>query len=119
MFKMDCRCWIPPSCYISGLVQKKISGNIYNAFISFLTFVTHYFIFKGHCNFQNGPCGLKPEKNAAFHWTVGSGQTPTESTGPSYDHTSFKKDGKKRSKETTANTSLTIVNNSILLYLLL
>lgn len=53
-----------------------------------------YFSFKGRCNFQNGPCGLKAEKNAAFHWTVGSGQTPTESTGPSYDHTSFTKDGK-------------------------
>ena len=26
---------------------------------------------------------------------MGSGQTPTENTGPSFDHTSFSKDGKK------------------------
>ena len=51
--------------------------------------------FSGYCNFQNGNCGLKRDKDAAFHWTVGSGQTLTESTGPSYDHTSFRKDGKK------------------------
>lgn len=49
----------------------------------------------GHCNFQSGLCGLKHDKNATFHWTVGSGQTPTESTGPSYDHTSLDKDGKR------------------------
>lgn len=52
----------------------------------------------GHCSFQNGLCGLKSDKNATFHWTVGSGQTPTENTGPSYDHTSFDKDGKKGHK---------------------
>ena len=51
---------------------------------------------KGHCNFQSGLCGLKPDKNGNFHWTVGSGQTPTESTGPSYDHTSLNMDGKTR-----------------------
>ena len=51
--------------------------------------------FPGYCNFQNGNCGLKRDKDSAFHWTVGSGQTLTESTGPSYDHTSFRKDGKK------------------------
>ncbi|XP_020615666.1 MAM and LDL-receptor class A domain-containing protein 1-like [Orbicella faveolata] len=49
--------------------------------------------FRGHCNFESGLCGLKADKNATFHWTVGSGQTPTESTGPSYDHTSLNKDG--------------------------
>ena len=49
---------------------------------------------KGHCNFQTGRCGMKPDKNATFHWSLGSGQTPTENTGPSYDHTSFNKDGK-------------------------
>ncbi|XP_078357060.1 uncharacterized protein LOC144641914 [Oculina patagonica] len=49
--------------------------------------------FRGHCSFQNENCGLKTDKNATFHWTVGSGETPTENTGPSYDHTSFDKDG--------------------------
>ena len=54
----------------------------------------------GHCSFQNGLCGLKPDKNATFHWTVGSGKTPTENTGPSYDHTSFNEDGKRIHKLT-------------------
>lgn len=49
--------------------------------------------FRGNCNFQTGHCGLKPDKNATFQWTVGTGQTQTERTGPSYDHTSFSKDG--------------------------
>ncbi|KAM7440722.1 hypothetical protein ABFA07_010120 [Porites harrisoni] len=49
--------------------------------------------FRGHCNFQNGLCGLRTDKNDAIQWTVGSGQTPTESTGPSHDHTSFNKKG--------------------------
>ena len=54
----------------------------------------------GHCSFQNGLCGLKPDKNATFHWTVGSGKTLTENTGPSYDHTSLNEDGKKIRKVT-------------------
>ncbi|XP_020614679.1 MAM and LDL-receptor class A domain-containing protein 1-like [Orbicella faveolata] len=49
--------------------------------------------FRGHCSFQTGQCGLKPDRNATFYWTVGSGQTPTEKTGPSYDHSTFSKDG--------------------------
>ena len=57
---------------------------------------------KGHCNFQSGLCGLKPDKNGTFHWTVGSGQTPTESTGPSYDHTSLKMDGKSEPTKTVS-----------------
>ena len=51
-------------------------------------------VLSGICNFQTGRCGLKPDKNATFQWTVGSGQTLTERTGPSYDHTSFSEDGK-------------------------
>ncbi|PFX12464.1 Neuropilin-1 [Stylophora pistillata] len=47
----------------------------------------------GNCNFQTSRCGLKPDKNATFQWTVGSHQTLTEGSGPSYDHTSFSKDG--------------------------
>ena len=54
----------------------------------------------GHCSFQNGLCGLKPDKNDTFHWAVGSGKTPTENTGPSYDHTSFNEDGKRIHKLT-------------------
>ena len=52
----------------------------------------------GHCSFQNGKCGLKSDRNTTFYWTVGSGQTSTENTGPSYDHTSFDRDGKGNNK---------------------
>lgn len=62
----------------------------------------------GHCSFQNEQCGLKSDRNATFHWTVGSGQTPTENTGPSYDHTSFDKDG-KRSHKLKRNSSFSLV----------
>ena len=63
-----------------------------------ITFLIHLCSQTGHCSFQNGQCGLKSDRNATFHWTVGSGQTPTEKTGPSYDHSSFSKDGKSRRK---------------------
>ena len=68
----------------------KIISNYFFAIFNF----GHSFLIKGHCNFQNGLCGLRTDKNDAIQWTVGSGQTPTESTGPSHDHTSFNKKGK-------------------------
>lgn len=50
----------------------------------------------GHCSFESENCGLKTGKNATLHWTVGSAQRTRENTGPSYDHTLFNEDGKKR-----------------------
>lgn len=50
----------------------------------------------GHCSFESENCGLKTDKNATLYWTVGSAQRTRESTGPSYDHTLFNEDGKKR-----------------------
>lgn len=64
-------------------------------FLFFLIVLLRFpLVLSGICNFQTGRCGLKPDKNATFQWTVGSGQTLTERTGPSYDHTSFSEDGK-------------------------
>ena len=36
--------------------------------------------------------------NATFQWTTASGETPTEKTGPSYDHSTLRKDGKRRNE---------------------
>ena len=78
-----------------GVTRTK--GNNSSSFARML--FTHAYIFNwfgtGHCSFENENCGLKTDKNATLHWTVGSAQTRRESTGPSYDHT-FNKDGKKR-----------------------
>ena len=63
-----------------------------------IAFLTHLWSQTGHCSFQNGQCALKSDWNATFQWTVSSGQTPTEKTGPSYDHSSFSKDGERSRK---------------------
>lgn len=36
--------------------------------------------------------------NATFEWTMASGETPTEKTGPSYDHSTLSKEGKKQNE---------------------
>ena len=36
--------------------------------------------------------------NATFQWITGAGETPTEKTGPSYDHSTLSKDGKRRNE---------------------
>lgn len=58
-------------------------------------FNTYPSSFIGHCNFQNNLCDLKYDWNATFQWATASGQTPTEDTGPSFDHTTFSNDGKR------------------------
>ncbi|PFX15365.1 G-protein coupled receptor GRL101 [Stylophora pistillata] len=49
--------------------------------------------FRGYCRFNDNFCNLKYDRNATFQWTIASGKTPTENTGPSYDHTTLSKDG--------------------------
>ncbi|XP_011878033.1 PREDICTED: ALK tyrosine kinase receptor [Vollenhovia emeryi] len=39
------------------------------------------------CNFENGWCGWTNEPGRPLNWTLHSGPTPTERTGPRYDHT--------------------------------
>ena len=67
----------PKLCYSSAF--------LYLADFSFQT---------GHCSFDDSFCSLKYDWNATFQWTITSGKTPTENTGPRYDHTTFSKDGK-------------------------
>ena len=86
--------------FVSGILKNfNVPASFFVLYVIIIRLTVLYFfslivVSKGQCNFQSGLCGLKADKNATFHWTVGSGQTPTESTGPSYDHTSLNKDGK-------------------------
>ena len=47
------------------------------------------FLFSGYCHFENGLCGLTSENSTDFQWSTGSGKTPSEHTGPAFDHTTF------------------------------
>ena len=47
----------------------------------------------GSCNFQEGLCGLQNDINSEFQWTVGFGTTPSEDTGPLFDHTTLSNEG--------------------------
>lgn len=39
------------------------------------------------CNFESGWCGWNNVPGRPLNWTLHQGPTPTERTGPSYDHT--------------------------------
>lgn len=39
------------------------------------------------CNFEHGWCGWKNVPGRPLNWTLHRGATPSEKTGPSYDHT--------------------------------
>jgi len=39
------------------------------------------------CNFEDGWCGWTNVPERPLNWTLHQGPTPTERTGPSYDHT--------------------------------
>lgn len=43
--------------------------------------------FGGRCDFETGWCGWQNYGNAILSWARHSGPTPTEKTGPDYDHT--------------------------------
>lgn len=43
--------------------------------------------FGGRCNFENGWCGWQNSGKAIMEWTRHLGPTPTEKTGPEFDHT--------------------------------
>ncbi|XP_020282879.1 ALK tyrosine kinase receptor isoform X2 [Pseudomyrmex gracilis] len=45
------------------------------------------------CNFENGWCGWANVPGRPLNWTLNSGPTPSEKTGPSYDHTYRNKTG--------------------------
>lgn len=39
------------------------------------------------CNFEHGWCGWRNVPGRPLNWTLNRGATPSERTGPSYDHT--------------------------------
>ncbi|CAH0598780.1 unnamed protein product [Chrysodeixis includens] len=43
--------------------------------------------FGSYCNFEQGTCGFENVQQPILQWTRHSGPTPTEKTGPNYDHT--------------------------------
>ena len=52
--------------------------------------VLNFVVFPANCNFEKGFCNWKSEAkadDAAFQWSRGSGNTPSSSTGPPFDHT--------------------------------
>lgn len=47
------------------------------------------------CNFENDNwCGWQNAPNKTLNWTLHQGSTPSERTGPSYDHTYRNRTGK-------------------------
>lgn len=48
----------------------------------------------GICNFENGMCAFS-QGNSNLHWTFGSGRTPSDGTGPEFDHTTLSQKGKE------------------------
>ena len=45
-----------------------------------------FFSIQGSCDFESGLCDMKHSNDANFKWTIWSGTTPTEHTGPTFDH---------------------------------
>jgi anaplastic lymphoma kinase len=43
--------------------------------------------FGGRCDFEENACGWKNSGNAIMDWTRWTGPTPTDKTGPEFDHT--------------------------------
>ncbi|XP_071486324.1 MAM and LDL-receptor class A domain-containing protein 1-like [Diadema antillarum] len=41
----------------------------------------------GSCDFEGGWCNYTDSSDGGFQWMMGMGATPTDNTGPSYDHT--------------------------------
>ncbi|XP_048583834.1 uncharacterized protein LOC5504590 isoform X1 [Nematostella vectensis] len=45
------------------------------------------------CKFENGLCGMTLDETSGLKWSLGSGKTPTEKTGPSNDHSTLSDKG--------------------------
>lgn len=53
----------------------------------FIIFFTDKMPFGSRCDFESGWCGWENSGRAMMDWTRHFGKTPTEKTGPEYDHT--------------------------------
>lgn len=62
-------------------------------FVRLTDFDQRFVSISGPCDFQNGLCGLRNDVNSEFQWTTGIGPTPTDNTGPSFDHTTLSNEG--------------------------
>ena len=47
-----------------------------------------------NCTFENGSCNWNMGTDKTKSFTFGKGKTPTENTGPYFDHTYFNESGK-------------------------
>lgn len=46
-------------------------------------------LLSGYCDFENGLCGLTSDNSTEFQWSARSGKTPSENSGPAFDHTTY------------------------------
>lgn len=64
--------------------------------------LTNYWFFSdkipetARCNFEHGWCGWTNSPDTKLKWTLHRGSTPSERTGPSYDHTYRNETGKHK-----------------------
>lgn len=61
------------------------------------------------CNFENGWCGWTNALGTQLNWTLHRGSTPSERTGPSYDHT-YRNETGNVSLDSFAKTSRNLVH---------
>ena len=55
--------------------------------IGYLKYFTDKIPKNARCNFEDDWCGWANVPERPLNWTLHKGPTPTERTGPSYDHT--------------------------------
>ena len=78
---------VNPVSWQSGPNQRVMTGAV---------LLMHSALFHGPsgvCGFEDSLCGLEHSRQETFHWTRSAGTTPTDNTGPSYDHTTFTEEG--------------------------
>ena len=51
------------------------------------------FCFPATCDFENDKCTWTNVNDDAYDWIVGEGNTPTQMTGPPFDHSKKNGDG--------------------------
>lgn len=70
----------------SLLFRAKYKNNS-TVFHTELEFTEQIDIEGSRCNFEGGMCGWHNEDDNWMNWTLHSGPTETDHTGPSFDHT--------------------------------
>lgn len=79
----DLVCILNSTCFFLFFIVKAVSLNTSLKELSF----------SGYCDFENGLCGLTSDNSTEFRWRAGSGKTPSENSGPAFDHTTFTEKG--------------------------